>query len=67
MVNPLSLAIDDLAWSLIGLEECADWTKNAAVYFGEIVQLTISQIARNDVETLSAINEMIEILERASI
>ncbi len=53
----------DLAWALIGLEECADWSKHAAGYFGEMVELTISQIAKNDAETLAAIKEIIKTLE----
>ncbi|MHB1484880.1 MAG: hypothetical protein ACYCYI_09475 [Saccharofermentanales bacterium] len=53
----------DLAWALIGLEECADWTRHAAGYFGEMVELTLCQIAKNDVETLDEIKKAIEILE----
>ena len=41
----------DLAWALIGLEQCADWSKHAAGYFGEMVELTLRQIAKNDAET----------------
>lgn len=52
----------DLAWALIGLEQCADWTKHAAGYFGEMVELTLSQIADNDVEVLNSIKKIIEIL-----
>lgn len=54
----------DLAWALIGLEECADWTKHAAGYFGEMVELTLDRIAKNDAETLDAIKKAIDILER---
>ena len=54
----------DLAWALIGLEECADWSKHAVGYFGEMVELTISQIAKNDIETLNAIKKVIELLEK---
>lgn len=49
----------DLAWALIGLEECADWTRHAAGYFGEMVELTISQIAKNDREVLDVIKSVI--------
>lgn len=61
--GPCSGYTHDLAWALIGLDECADWSKHAAGYFGEMVELTISQIANNDVEALGAIKKMIEILE----
>jgi len=54
----------DLAWALIGLEECADWSKHAAGYFGEMVELTLCQLAKNDAEALDAIKKMIELLER---
>ena len=49
----------DLAWALIGLDECADWSRHAAGYFGEMVELTLSQIAKNDEEVLGAIKEAI--------
>lgn len=52
----------DLAWALIGLEECADWTKHAARYFGEMVELTLDRIKKNDVEIHDAVNKMIDIL-----
>jgi hypothetical protein len=53
----------DLAWALIGLEACADWSQHAAGYFGEMVELTISQIAKNDERAFQIINKVIEILE----
>lgn len=53
----------DLAWALIGLEACADWTQHAVGYFGEIVEMTISQIAKNDELVLEAIKKAIEVLE----
>jgi hypothetical protein len=54
----------DLAWALIGLEECADWSRHASGYFGEMVELTISQIANNDMEAFNVIKKVIEILEK---
>lgn len=54
----------DLAWALIGLEECADWSKHAAGYFGEMVELTLSQIKNNDIEILETVNRVIEILKQ---
>ena len=54
----------DLAWALIGLEECADWTKHAAGYFGEMIDLTIRQIQKNDIAVLEEIKRAIQILER---
>ena len=52
----------DLAWALIGLEECADWSKHSAGYFGEMVELTIRRIAENDEGVLGVVNEMLAIL-----
>ena len=54
----------DLAWALIGLEACADWNQHAAGYFGEMVELTINQISKNDAAALDAIKKAIEILEK---
>lgn len=52
----------DLAWALIGLEECADWTKHAAGYFGEMIELTLYKIASNDQKVLEMINKMLAII-----
>ena len=53
----------DLAWSLIGLEECADWKRHAAGYFGEMAQLTLYKIKENDEEALMAMKQALAILE----
>ena len=52
----------DLAWALIGLEQCADWKRHAAGYFGEMAQLTLYQIQKNDEEALGAIKRAVELL-----
>ncbi len=52
----------DLAWALIGLEACADWTKHAAGYFGEMIELTLSQIKSNDAAALDALRRAYAIL-----
>ena len=54
----------DLAWALIGLEECADWKKHAAGYFGEMVELTLCQIKKNDEAVLEAIKSALELLRK---
>ena len=53
----------DLAGSIIGLEECADWSKHYAGYWGEMVQLTLRRIRDNDSAVLEEVKRMIEILE----
>ena len=50
----------DLAWALIGLQQCADWTKHAAQYYGEMVQLTLYQIKKNDLEVMEAIRSALQ-------
>ena len=52
----------DLAWALIGLEECANWEKHAGGFFGEMVELTLGQIKKNDEKALEAIKSAIAIL-----
>jgi len=54
----------DLAWALIGLDECADWSRHAAGYFGEMVELTLGQISSNDDAMLETVKKAIEILEK---
>ena len=57
----------DLAWALIGLEECADWSRHAAGYFGEMVELTLFQLEKNDRAVLEEVNRAIHILESAAL
>ena len=49
----------DLAWALINLEQCADWSKHTSMYYGGMIDLSISQIAKNDAEVLAAVTEII--------
>ncbi len=56
----------DLAWALIGLEACADWSQHAAGYFGEMIELTLAQIARNDARVLEMVDAMLAILNSPS-
>jgi len=56
----------DLAWALIGLEECADWKRHAAGYFGEMAELTLRRIKKNDEEALEAMKQAFAILEGAA-
>ena len=50
----------DLAWALIGLEECADWSKHYAFGFCEMAELTLARLRQNDVDVLAAVKRMIE-------
>lgn len=62
--GPLYGYTHDLAWALIGLDECADWNRHAAGYFGEMVELTLLRINKNDECVLKCINEIIDTLEK---
>ena len=52
----------DLSAALITLADQADWAHYYAHFYGEMIELTLSQIAKNDEEVLDAIKKMIEIL-----
>lgn len=60
---PLYGYTHDLAWALIGLEECADWSKHYAGYWGEMIQLTLRQLQKNDMAVLEEIKQLIRTLE----
>ena len=55
----------DLAWGLIALESCADWSRNqhASSYLGPLAENAITQIAKNDAVVLDCIEKAITILE----
>ena len=56
----------DLAWALVGLEEVADWKKNYTFrmgYTGEMVELVLAQIKKNDEACYEAICKIITVLE----
>lgn len=52
----------DLAWALIALEEQADWSAYAARYYGEMIELTLSQIAENDQKVLAIVQKMLDMV-----
>ena len=54
----------DLAWALLGLQECADWKRHAfhTGYIGEMAELALCQLKKNDEGTLDAIQQAIAIL-----
>jgi len=55
----------DLAWALVGLNETADWTRHVykTGYFGEMAELTLCQIQKNDEGVLACVRKILEILE----
>jgi len=54
----------DLSAALITLADQADWSHYYANFYGEMIELTLSQIAKNDEKVLGAIKEMISILDK---
>lgn len=60
---PLYGYTHDLAWALIGLEERADWSKHYAGYWGEMIQLTLGQLQKNDLAVLEEVERLIGRLE----
>jgi len=56
----------DLAWALVGLNETADWKRHVyrTGYFGEMAELTLCQIKKNDEQVLEIIKQVLEILEQ---
>lgn len=53
----------DLAWALIGLGERLDWDKDhLACGYGELVELTLSQIKNNDAAVLASLKSIIAAL-----
>ena len=48
-----------LAQALISLDEYTDLPENASGFFGELVRLAISRIAKNDEDVLDAVKEII--------
>ena len=55
----------DLAWALLGLQECADWKRHAfnTGYVGEMAELALCQIKKNDEEVLGIIKRALEVLQ----
>ena len=45
----------DLAWSLIGLEECIDWNDWKSHYYGDMLEVVIGKIKENDEAVLECV------------
>ncbi|MCL2494652.1 MAG: hypothetical protein FWE98_03225 [Oscillospiraceae bacterium] len=55
----------DLAWALLGLSETADWKGHVyrTGYFGEMAELALVQLRKNDEQALACIKQAIQILQ----
>jgi len=52
----------DLSAALITLADQADWSHYYALFYGEMIELTLKQIAKNDEKVLAAVKRIIGIL-----
>ena len=52
----------DLAWSIIGLDECIDWNDWKSHYYGDMLEVIIKQLKENDEAVLECVRKMIGIL-----
>lgn len=52
----------DLAWSIIGLDECINWNDWKSRYYGDMLEVILDKLKENDQEVLNCIREMIQIL-----
>ena len=50
----------DLAWSLIGLDECINWNDWKSHYYGDMLEVIIDKLKENDEAVLNCIREMIQ-------
>lgn len=53
----------DLAWSLIGLDECIDWNDWKSHYYGDMLEVIIIKLKENDEAVLECIHKIIQHLE----
>lgn len=53
----------DIAWSLIGLNDCAEWSAHPAGYYGEMIELVLDRIKLNDAGVLECIRAIIAALQ----
>ena len=52
----------DLAWSIIGLDECINWNDWKSHYYGDMLEVIIDKLKENDQAVLKCIREMIQML-----
>lgn len=53
----------DLAWSIIGLDECIDWNDWKSHYYGDMLQVVIGKLKENDGAVLECVRSIIKLLE----
>ena len=51
----------DLAWSLIGLDECINWNDWKSHYYGDMLEVVIMKLKENDEAVLNCIREIIQV------
>lgn len=50
----------DLAWSIIGLDECINWNDWKSHYYGDMLEVILDKLKENDQEVLNCIREIIQ-------
>ena len=54
----------DLAWSIIGLDECINWNDWKSHYYGDMLELIINKLKENDEAVLECVHGIIDILNQ---
>lgn len=52
----------DLAWSIIGLEECLNWDDWKSMYYGDMLEVILLKLKENDEAVLACIRRIAEAL-----
>ena len=52
----------DLAWSIIGLEECLNWDDWKSMYYGDMLEVILLKRKENDEAVLACIRRIAEAL-----
>lgn len=52
----------DLAWALIGLDQCIDWNNGQSHYYGDMIEVVLMKIKENDEAVLDCVRKMIQAL-----
>ena len=54
----------DLAWSIIGLDECINWEDWKSHYYGDMLEVILLKLKENDEAVLECVKEIVQRLEK---
>ena len=54
----------DLAWSVIGLDECINWEDWKSHYYGDMLEVILLKLKENDEAVLTCVKEILRILRK---